>query len=308
MLNVKISALGTALPQHTVSFGDNRRFRISEAESHLGLLCESAHNALADGDFTIDDIDLIIGACGVGLQPIPCTAALVHRVIAPGRKIPALDINTTCSSFITALDMVSYQIEAGCYKHVLIVSGDVGSIALNEGERNSFELLSDAAVSAVISRSGTSEILYATQSTWSSGAHLTQLVGGGTVLPAWFYDGQNKAKYQFHMEGKSAMTTTAAMLKELLDNLPQDSGLSLDDIDMIIPHQASLALGLVMRRLGIPPEKFIDITREYGNMVSASVPFTLNYAIDTGKVKRGDTIMLLGSAAGLTLNAMILRY
>jgi len=82
----------------------------------------------------------------------------------------------------------------------------------------------------------------------------------------------------------------------------------LSDIDMIIPHQASSALGLIMRRLNVPEDKYIDITKQYGNMVSASVPFALDYAVINGKVQRGDVVMLLGTAAGLTINAMIIKF
>jgi len=308
MLNIGIKGLGVALPKNYVEFESGRRYRISGEENHLDLLCKSAENALSNSGLTIDDMDVIIGACAVGLQPIPCTAALVHEVIAKDRKIPAFDINSTCTSFITALDVVGYQIQAGRYKHALIVSGDVGSIALNENERHSYELLGDGAVSAVISQSETSDILYATQITYSVGAHLTEISGGGTALPAYYYNGNNKEKYQFHMEGKSALVATAKLVGEVLNNIEKSSGFKLDDIDMIIPHQASSALGLIMRRLNVPENKYIDITKQYGNMVSASVPFALDYAIKSGRVRRGDIVMFLGSAAGLTINAMIIKF
>ena len=110
------------------------------------------------------------------------------------------------------------------------------------------------------------------------------------------------------MEGKAALAATAELVREFLDSLEKNSGFKLSDIDMIIPHQASSALGLVMRRLNVPEDKYIDITKSYGNMVSASVPFALDYAVKNAKVKRGDLVMFLGSAAGLTINAMIIRF
>ena len=308
MLNIEIKGMGTALPQKYVEFKSGRRYRISGEETHLDLLCASAENALANSRLTIDDIDVIIGACAVGLQPIPCTAALVHEVIAKDREIPAFDINSTCTSFITALDIIGYQIEAGRYKNVLIVSGDVGSIALNENERHSFELIGDGAVSAVISPSEASGVLYAAQITCSKGAHLTEISGGGTALPAYRFNERNKEKYQFHMEGKSALITTAGLVKEVFNNIEKNSGFKLSDIDMIVPHQASAALGFIMRRLNVPENKYIDITKQYGNMVSASVPFALDYAVKSGKIKRGDIVMFLGSAAGLTVNSMIIKF
>lgn len=308
MLNVKIKSLGVAMPENFIEFEGGRRYRISGDETHIGLLSESAKKALSESGLTIDDIDVIIGACAVGVQPIPCTAALIHEAIAKGRNIPAFDVNSTCTSFITALDIAGNYIQNGRYKNALIVSGDVASVALNENERHSFELFGDGAVSAVVTRSNTSEILFCKQITCSEGAHLTEIAGGGSFLPVFEFNETNKHMYQFHMEGKEALVMTMNVIAELFADIEKNSGISIKDIDMIIPHQASPALSLIMRKLNVPEEKYINILSQYGNMVSSSVPFALDYAINQGKVKRGDLIMLIGTAAGLTLNAMIMRY
>ena len=85
------------------------------------------------------------------------------------------------------------------------------------------------------------------------------------------------------------------------------AGLSLDDIDMVVPHQASRILGLIMPKLGIPSGKYIDKVSNYGNMVSASIPFVLNDAILNAKITKGDTVLLIGTAAGLTANMLVWR-
>ena len=256
----------------------------------------------------MDEVDAIVGACAVGLQPIPCTAALVLSEIAKERKIPAFDINSTCTSFITALDMLSYQIAAGRYRNVLLLSGDTASIALNPDEKHSFELLGDGAVSAIVSPSSLGAVLYSTQLTSATGVRKTELVGGGTMLPAYGFCEENRASYQFHMEGRAALVETAQLIEELFAKIDAECSIKLSDIDMVIPHQASSALRLIMRRLGVDPSRYIDLTRAYGNMVSASVPFALDYAVHNGRVKRGDIVMLLGTAAGLTINALIMKY
>lgn len=308
MLNVEIKSLGVALPKNYVEFKGGRRYRVSGEETQLTLLCESAKNALANAGLTIDDIDAIVGGCAVGLQPIPCTAALVHEVIAPNRHIPAFDVNSTCTSFITALDIVGNYIQNGRYKNVLIVAGDVGSLSLNENEKHSFELFGDGCVSAVVCPSDTSGILYANQLTDSKGAHSTEIIGGLTALLPYDFTEDNKHKYQFHMQGKKVLMEAIVVVQELMADIEKNSEFKIKDIDMIIPHQASPALGLIMRKLGIPSDKYIDVVKDYGNMVSASVPFALDYAIKQGKVKRGDIVALLGTAAGLTANALIMRY
>jgi 3-oxoacyl-[acyl-carrier-protein] synthase-3 len=308
MLNVGITALGTALPHEYIAFKGGRRYRVSGTETHLALLCESAERALSNGGLTFDDIDLIVGACAVGPQPIPCTAALVHEAIAKGRKIPAFDVNSTCTSFITALDIASHYIQSGRHRNVLIVSGDTPSVALNEHERHSFELFGDGAASAVVSPSEKSAILYAAQITDSAFAHLTEIKGGGTSMPSYLFREENRTDYRFHMAGKAALSASVGLVREALDRMEAESGFRLKDIGLIVPHQASAALGHIMRKLDVADERYIDITKEYGNMVSASVPFALDHAVRSGRAKRGDIVLLLGTAAGLSIGTMLIRY
>ena len=135
MRKVKILSFGIALPKNTIKFKEQTRYRISRDETQLSLSVEACEKALANANINIKNIDCIVSASAVGIQPIPCSAALIHEKIAKGTDIPALDINTTCTSFITALDTMSYLVEAGRYKRILIVSGDVASIALNPKQK-----------------------------------------------------------------------------------------------------------------------------------------------------------------------------
>ena len=99
----------------------------------------------------------------------------------------------------------------------------------------------------------------------------------------------------------------ARKLRKFFENMFKESGLTISDIDMVVPHQASRALGLIMGKLGVPNEKYIDIVDEYGNMVSVSVPFAFCKALEDGKIRQGNTVILTGTAAGLTANAVILK-
>ena len=99
----------------------------------------------------------------------------------------------------------------------------------------------------------------------------------------------------------------ARKLPKFFKNMFKETGLTISDIDMVVPHQASRALVLIMKKLGVPFEKYIDIVDDYGNMVSVSVPFAFCKALDEGKIKKGNTVILTGTAAGLTANAIILQ-
>ena len=123
-----------ALPGKKMMFKDQTRYRLEEGETLLDLCDVAVQNALEDAGITIKDIDCIIGGMATPLQLIPCNAALIHERVAKGLEIPAMDINTTCTSFVSAMDMASYLIDAGRYEKILIVSGDCASAALNPNE------------------------------------------------------------------------------------------------------------------------------------------------------------------------------
>ena len=109
-----------------------------------------------------------------------------------------MDINTTCTSFISALDAMSCMMAAGRYEKVLIISGDTASAALNPGQQESYELFSDGAAACVLAKAEPgerSEILYSSQKTWSEGAHDTEIRGGGGLLPVFSMHEGNRADY-----------------------------------------------------------------------------------------------------------------
>ena len=110
------------------------------------------------------------------------------------------------------------------------------------------------------------------------------------------------------MKGRKILTLAAKKLPEMFDEFYKKANLSIEDIDMVVPHQASKALSMIMERIGISKHKYIDIVKDYGNMVSASVPFALCKAIEEGKIQKGSTVLLCGTAAGLTANILVFRY
>lgn len=312
MRNVEIKGIGTSLPQNKIEINGQVRYRVenNEKENQLTLSVKAIHNALKDANMEISDIDLIVSASAVGIQPIPCMAVLIHEQIAKGTSIPAMDINTTCTSFITAFDTISYLIEADRYKNVIIVSCDLASSGLNPNQKESYELFGDGAAAIILSKSTRKDVgvLYSIQRTWSEGAHSTEIRGGLTGMHPKNYNENTIADYLFDMRGREVLTIAARKLPRMFEDFYKESNLSIDSIDMVIPHQASKALGMIMKKIGIPENKYIDIVKDYGNMVSASVPFTLCKTIEKGKIKKGDMVLLCGTAAGLTANVLVFKY
>lgn len=308
MRKIQFKGYGIELPKNTVELKGQVRYRISEGESQISLAVSACEKALKNANITINDIDCIVSASAVGIQPIPCTAALIHEKIAKGTSIPALDINTTCTSFITALDTMSYLVEAGRYERVLIVSCDVASIALNPKRKESFQLFSDGAAAFVIEKTEKEiGVIDAIQKTWSEGAHSTEIRGGLSNFHPKNYSEMTKEEYMFDMNGKTVLSLSISKIPELMKNFLKNNGMKVSDIDMTVPHQASVAMPLVMQKLGIEKDKFLDEVKEFGNMVSASVPITLVHGLENGRIKSGNTILLIGTAAGLTTNMMLIK-
>ena len=145
------------------------------------------------------------------------------------------------------------------------------------------------------------------QRTWSEGAHDTEIRGGLTSYQPKEYSEETKTNFMFDMKGKKILLLSARVIPEMFQEFQEKSGISKDAVDYIIPHQASRALPLVMDKLGVSKDKYLNIVSEYGNMVSVAVPFGLSYALDHGYVKEGDTIFLMGTAAGMTVNMLALK-
>ena len=312
MKHCRIIGWGTHLPKDTVTFGSGARtvtrHRIADDVTQLDMLASAAERALAHAGVAADDVDLVLAACAAGIQPIPCTAALVMERVAPGARAAAFDVNSTCTSFITALDIAARYLDDGTYERVLVVSGDVGSRFLDPAQRESAELFSDAAAAVVLTRGdGEQGVLASLQQTWPQHAHDTELRGGLSLHPAQAYADGDPADYRFDMHGRRALMGMLKVLPDFFDRFFTTSGIGRDDVDLVVPHQASGALGIAMKRVGFSADRYVDAVAEYGNMVSSSVPYTLAQCLDDGRLGSGDTVLLCGTAAGLTANALALR-
>jgi len=308
MRKIQFTGYGVELPRNTVDFDGQTRYRISGEEKQISLAVSACEKALKNANITVNDIDCIVSASAVGIQPIPCMAALIHEKIAKGTSIPALDINTTCTSFMTALDTMSYLLEAGRYKRILIFSCDVASRALNPKQKESFQLFSDGAVAFVIEKTDKEiGVIDAMQKTWSEGAHSTEIRGGLSNLHPENYSEETKEEFMFDMNGKTVLSLSMKKIPEMMKEFLENNDMKISDIDMVVPHQASVAMPIVMEKLGVTEDRFINEVKEFGNMVSASVPLALAHGLENRKIKNGDTILLIGTAAGLTTNLLLIR-
>lgn len=308
---VKLAGWGNALPDNCLHFGGQTRYRLKPEDNFLDLAVRAAQKALLTAHMKIEEIDCIVCGMATPLQAIPCNAVLIHERLAKGLDIPAMDINTTCTSFISAMDIMSCLIEAGRYRSVMIVSGDRASAALNPRQSESYELFSDGASAYILEKAGEDEasaVIYSCQQTWSEGAHDTEIRGGGGLMPAFSLCDENRDDYYFDMKGSRILKLSAKKLPGFVDQCLREAKVAREEIKLVVPHQASRALDLIMPRLGFAKGTYIDHVEKYGNMISASVPYALCEVIEERQVQRGDLLLLIGTAAGLTANLLLFRF
>jgi 3-oxoacyl-[acyl-carrier-protein] synthase-3 len=328
MRNVKISGMGRYLPTNKVqssSLDAQFGFPLGTFEKKSGLTsrhfatahettsymaARAALEAIKNADIQLHDIDVIIGACGAQEQAIPSTASLIQKQLGLDQSgIPCFDINSTCLSFVTALDIISYLVHADRYKKALIVSSDIPSAGLNWNDMETCSIFGDGAAACILEKSdGSSRIINALQETHSIGSDYCRVEAGGTrIPPSKPFDHQQFGL--FYMDGKKVFKLAKRLVMHAHEQLFSQAQLSLDAISWVIPHQASLlAMNHVRKQLKIPTEKFVDIYATHGNQMAASIPNALYTLIQSNQLKRGQLIYMLGTGAGISASGMILEY
>lgn len=289
------------------------RRRFVETRSAAALGAEAARAALAAAGLGLSDVDCLIAASGTPDQAMPGNGALMHRALGlSDLGIPAFDIGASCLSFLVALDTASCLIEAGRYRRILIVSSDIASCGLDWTKLEASGIFGDGAAAAVVGPAGPGEdsaLLASSFATYSEGAHTCEIPGGGSRHHPGRIDGPYLPLTLFRMDGKAVFRLAAERLPGFLDALLGQAGVTLTDIPVVVPHQASLhALEYLRRRFKLRRDQVIDLFAERGNQVGASLPTALHEAVASGRLRRGDTALLIGTGAGVQLGGMVIRY
>lgn len=277
-----------------------RRFA-GEGQTASDLGAEAAREALSRAGVRPQELDAIIGACGVAEQPIPAFAALVHhRLGLQASGVAAFDVNATCLSFLTALKLAALQIAAGAWRRVLIVSADIASAALDLDDPETAPLFGDGAAAIVLGPGGGAMRAWSFR-TYSEGLQTAWLGAGGSRLPARNLDAL-VAESLFRMDGRAAFRVASKHVGAFFEDLLDQAGWKADDPDLVAPHQASgRALDLMVARLGLDPQKVMRTIADGGNMVATSIPSALTRALEQGRAKAGDRILLIGTGAGISI-------
>ncbi|MDX8448414.1 3-oxoacyl-ACP synthase III family protein [Mesorhizobium captivum] len=285
---------------------------VCEAESQIDLACAAARLALEDAGLEPDALDLIIGGCGVSYQPLPTTAPLVmHRLGLTDGTAAAFDVNSTCLGFLTAFETAGRMIEAGQCETALVFSAEVASRALPwQDAPEVAALFGDGAAAAVLRRAkpGEGSVAASLMRTYPSAWEACGIGAGGTRFD-FRKEPEEFARHSlFHMDGKELFRLTTRHFNSFVAALLERAGWRHQDVDLVVPHQASpFALAHMARQTGFAPEKLVDIAARFGNQIAASMPFALDIARRDGRVAPGMKLLFLGTSAGVSFGGMALE-
>ena len=285
--------------------GIERRY-ISLDENTSDLAVEASKKALNQAGLSAEDIDLIILATVTPDNFTPSTACIVQDKLG-AKNAWAFDINAACTGFIYALKLGRSLIRSGEAKNALIIGAETLSKALNWEDRGSCVLFGDGAGATVLT-STEEDCGIKCVNVKSDGSMGDSLVIQGLPLNSPFKDGREVSENYINMNGREIFKFATKAMEESIVEILEKENIKIEDIDAIIPHQANLRIiDYVVKRLGIPREKFITNLQNYGNTSGASIPIALCESINEGNLKKGDNIIMVGFGGGLTWGAALIK-
>lgn len=278
---------------------------ISESMTTAQMSVEACKKALENAGLTISDIDLIIVGTLTADNTTPSCAAKVSNLLGARFGVPSFDVAAACSGFVYALTMADNMIRLGQVKTALVIGAERLSKVTDWTDRNTCVLFGDGAGAVVLrATEGTGTVqdrgILSTH-IYSDGSGYDHLYTTGGVSTT------ANAGYIF-MNGKEVFKSAVGCLSEAAESVMQDYNIRAEDIDYLLPHQANIRIiDGVGHKLGIVPEKVIVTVDHHGNTSAASIPLALSESIQSGKLKKGNLVVLTAMGAGFTWGGVLLR-
>ncbi|MEI6342418.1 MAG: beta-ketoacyl-ACP synthase III [Verrucomicrobiota bacterium] len=323
---VSITGVGSCVPERILSNADLERMvettdewitsrtgirerRIAaDDQATSDLATEAARRALADAGVRAEDVDLIIVATITPDMPFPSTACLVqHRLGAT--RAAAFDIEAACSGFVYALDIASHFVASHTYNTVLVIGAEKMSSVVDWTDRNTCVLFGDGAGAAVLQNRPSAHGLLTTCLGSDGGkASLLELPAGGSACPATA-ETVAARRHFLRMDGKETFKNAVNAMVTAATQALERCGIGIEGIRCIIPHQANQRiLAAVAERLGAREDQVFSNVERYGNTSAASVGIALDEAVKSGRIQRGDLVLLVVFGAGLTWGAAVIEW
>lgn len=292
--------------------GVSYRYNAGPEESVCDMGATALRKALKAAAMKPEQLDLLLFTGASFDFPVPHNAGIVKSKIAGDEcQFACMDIDSTCLSFLNGLDIANLYINSGRYKRVAVVCAEMASRTITPKEEKTFGLFGDAAVAIILEASENEgyEQSYSDFVNYPSGALLARLPIGGAVNRGRGADSDNPG-YYFQMDGKSLIRLTTKYLDPFVGKLESNTGIEIGKFKTIVAHQTSrYGNEYFHNRFNLSKEQVINTLTDHGNCISASIPLGLEkvYNERQGKFTK-ENILLIGTAAGLSLGCMILKF
>jgi 3-oxoacyl-[acyl-carrier-protein] synthase-3 len=286
--------------------GIKERHIRGENDTTTSMACSAARDAMAIAGWEASDIDLIVVANSSPDYLLPGSANLIQHEL--GATCPAFTISAGCSGWVYSLITANQFIETGAYEKILVIGVELISFALDYTERSTCILFGDAAAAVALepSEDGGGILAYELGSDGSK-AKMLWVPGGGTSNPLSQSVLDNRENF-IHMNGQEVFKFAVKKFTSCLKRITAQAGLTLNELDLIIPHQANLRIiEFAANMMEVPMDKFFVNLHKYGNTSAASIPLALVEAIQEGRMKPGDTVGMVAFGSGLSWAGAVVK-
>ena len=303
VLAVQLAAQGVETSDEWIveRTGIRARHFVADGVVVSDLAVEAARRAIEAAGCRAQDIDLIIVATSTPDMIFPSSACIVQQKLGV-QGCPAFDVQAVCSGFVYALTVADAMIKTGAAKKALVIGAEVFSRILDFKDRTTCVLFGDGAGAVVLEASDAPGIL--ASELHADGRHVNILCVPGTVS-----GGQILGDPLLKMDGQAVFKLAVGVLEDVARSVLAKAGKTEADIDWLIPHQANIRImQSTAKRLKLSMEKVIVTVDQHGNTSAASIPLALDTAVRSGKIQRGDTLMLEGVGGGFTWGAVLVDF
>jgi 3-oxoacyl-[acyl-carrier-protein] synthase III len=326
-LRAEIKSLATYVPPRLLTNADLEKLvdtsnewimqRTGIRERHIvdpgvatsDLATQAALEAIARAGLTPPDIDLIIVGTVTPDMLFPSTACLVQHKIGATRAW-GFDLSAACSAFTYSLTVGTQMVSAGAVKNALVIGADVMSSIIDYTDRSTCVLFGDGAGAVVVGPASEDGfgILDFEHHVDGSGGPALCMPAGGSRMPA-SHDTVDQRLHYVKQEGATVFKFAVTKTGEMCERLLSRNNLTAGDIDLFVSHQANCRIIMsAAERLGLPEEKVVINIERFGNTTAATIPLALNDAVNDGRIKRGDRVLLASVGAGFTVGAVLMRW
>lgn len=285
--------------------GIRSRHIAEKEEMTSDMAVQAIKMAMMNAQISAEEIDLVLIATATPDKTTPATAAIVAGKIGVKVGVPAFDINAACSGFVYALTLADNMIRLGQIKTAIVVGVDNLSKIVDWSDRNTCVLFGDGAGAMVVRAKegeGTSK---------DTGVLATKIYGDGTQTGNLYATGgvaSTQTAGFIQMNGKEVFKFAVGAMVEASHNVLEQAGISIDEVDWLLPHQAnSRIIAGVGQKLNIKDEKVIITVDHHGNTSAASVPLAFSESVQSGKIKKGDLVLVPAMGAGFTWGGLLIR-